>query len=947
MFTGPRARAFAALAELGLRRPAVLLVVVGLMMLAAASVIPGLGVSTSRTNLVSAEDPQQALLIDFYERFGRPENTVFLVSGGEVEDRRAVVDELQAKLEADPAFSGRVLGHIDADIAAPLLLLQQPQALLELRARLPPGTELTKLVESGLPGWFGLLEKQIYAQLGEGDEDEPEDEGDEGDDEEDAGEPAAPVPAAPVPAAPVQEGGPPSPASPGPLGAAPSPAELAAQADEGLRGLAMAAGVLDAVLAGEDPMQRLPEGASFGGQPGLDDRGYLVTAAGDSNLIIAYPELESDEGVAVAPIVARMRAMRDEVLADAPAGITADLTGTPALSADELDVLEYGLQVSTVATTFGIALLCMLLFRSLRQTIIALIPLAPGVLGTLAVVRLLYDNLNLVTSSFVAVLMGLGIDFSVHAISRFNEELRAGKDEKEAVRTAMVLTGPSVLTGAIVTAAAFLTSATTDFTAFSELGIVTALGLLIVVLCTFALLPALLRHKGSVRVPPEPPGLRALPGLARRLRVPLTVGSLLAAVAGAFALPHVGFNPRYFDFMPQTAESTRALDKLESDPLASPVFANLRADSIEDARAMATRLRALDSVAGVQSPSDLLPPLSAEQLGALKAGFAGLATPDFAALAAKSTTGPELVRAVSGVIDALDESRLAMNQVGMPTTAMDETLAAFKALRDRAKGLDDAGLARLATLEARAAALVQPAWETAAAVAERGGYAPSDLPPLFARRYVSKDGQLLALYAVPSGLFWEREVAERFRLDVVAIDPKVSGLATVHVRHGEIVMDGFRRAAVMAAVLVLIILTIDFRSLKDAVLALVPTVIGWLWMVGIMVLTGVRFDVANVVSMPLVLGIGIAFGVHMMHRCREVEQEQMAMELRLETIVRGTGGAIAVAALTTITGFGGLLIAAHGGMKSFGGVMMLGISMCLLATVLVLPALLLMIRRVK
>jgi predicted RND superfamily exporter protein len=268
-------------------------------------------------------------------------------------------------------------------------------------------------------------------------------------------------------------------------------------------------------------------------------------------------------------------------------------------------------------------------------------------------------------------------------------------------------------------------------------------------------------------------------------------------------------------------------------------------------------------------------------------------------------------------------------------------------LRERAKGLDAAGQARLATLEARAAALLGPAWETAVAVAARGGYAPSDLPPLFARRYLSKDGQLLALYAVPSGRFWERDVAERFRLDMVSVDPEVSGLATVHVRHGEIVMDGFRRAAVMAAVLVLVILAIDFRSLKDALLALVPTLVGWLWMTGLMVVFGLRFDVANVVSMPLVLGIGIAFGVHMMHRCREVEAAGQPIEERLDVVVRGTGGAIAVAALTTMVGFGGLMISAHGGMKSFGALMMLGIGLCLLATVLVLPALLLVLRRVR
>ncbi|MEM9460365.1 MAG: MMPL family transporter [Myxococcota bacterium] len=936
---GLRARRFAALAELGLHRPGMLLAMVGVLTLVAGLVIPGLGVSTSRTGMMSEDDPQQALLVDFYERFGRPESAVFLVQGGDAAQRREVVDQLQASLNAEADVQGRVFAHVDAGILAPLLLLQRPDTLLQVRAQLPPDADLNALLAGGLPAWFRALETQIYVQL---------DGAEESEESEDPGSPTGADPpagdGAPAgEATPAGEGTPAGKATP-----ATAATDPAAQADEGLRQLAGVARLLEAVLVGEDPWGAAGAEQQLAGQPGLDERGYLTTAAGDGHLVTVYPELPSDEGVEVAPVVRRLRAIRDEVMAAAPEGITAELTGVPALSTDELTVLESGLQTSALSTTTGIALLCLLLFRSFRQMVVALIPLAPGVVGTLAVVRLLYDDLNLITSSFVAVLLGLGIDFSVHAIARYNEELRAGLSPADAVRAAMVRTGPSVLTGAVVTAAAFLTSATTEFTAFGELGIITSIGLLIVVAATFALLPALLRRKpGVARVAPEPPGLGALPSVIRRVAWPLLLLGVAGAVAGAVALPRVEFNPRYFDFLPETAESTRALDDLEYDPLASPVFANLRAESIEQARQMTERLRALPSVAGVQTPSDLLPPLTDEGLAALRAGFEGLPALDFDALAARATTPEQLAAAVGGVVDALDESLLAMTQAGLPTAAMDEAIAAFRSLRDRARDLDDAGRERLAGLESQAAALLRSAWTTARAVAERGYYEPGDLPELFARRYASRDGRSVALFVVPAGRFWERDVAERFRLDMVEIDPKVSGLATVHVRHGEIVVEGFRRAALLAAGLVLLILAVDFRSLKDAVLALVPTVVGWLWMAGLMVLVGLRFDVANVVSMPLVLGIGIAFGVHMMHRCREVEARDEPVEGRLDTVVRGTGGAIAVAALTTMVGFGGLTVSAHGGMTSFGRLMMVGIGTCLLATVLVLPALLLVIRRVR
>ena len=919
-----RARWLTALADLGLRRPGLLLSIVAVLCLAAAAVVPGLGVSTSRTGMLAKEEAGQKRLFAFYETFGRPEYAVFVVTGGEAEQRQDVVDRLQARLSAEDDLHGRVLGRVTPEMIAPLALLQQPQMLAELRAQLPPGVGLEQVFTAGLGGWLGAIESQIYAGL---DGAEAAGEGDDDDDDDGAADDA------------------------GKAAAAPTPEQLA----EGFDRLQTLAGLLDDYLQGRDPLERFSESQLQQGPRGIDSKGYTVSADGKMHLISVFADLPTDEGRDVQPYVERLRGIRDEVMADAPDGVRADLTGMPALIVDELEVLQRGLMTSSVVTTLGIALLCLLLFRSVRQMLIALLPLGPGVLVTLAAVALLYDDLNLITSSFVAVLLGLGIDFSVHAISRYNEELRRGAQPAQAVRAAMGQTGPGILTGAIVTVAAFLTTTTTEFTAFAELGWVTAIGLLVVVASVFLIVPALLpRGKGARKgaAPAEPPGLAALPGLVRRSKVVLLGLGVVAAIAGAVALPRLQWNPRYFDFLPQQTESARGLDRLEYDPLASPVFANFATDSIEDARTMAAQLRALPSVAGVQTPSDLLPPLTDEGLAALRAGFAGLdGPPDFEALAANELTAKDLRTRVVGVVDALEEATAALATIGPVPPAAEQTVAAFKKLRDGLTEPSPEVQARVAGLHKELAALVGPAWATAKRVADRGGYAPEDLPGLFRERFVSKDGTKVALFAVPAGKFWERDVAEQFAHDVQQIYPDASGLAMMHVRHGDMVLDGFRRAAIYAAVLVLVLLALDFRSIKDALLALFPTVIGWLTMLAVMVALGLRFDNANIVSLPLVLGIGIAFGVHLMHRVREDDPRADASSpgepAGLDAVVRGTGGAIAVAALTTMVGFGGLMTSAYGGMKSFGLVMVIGIFACLVATVLVLPALLLVLKRVK
>lgn len=930
MGTGWRDRLFSRVAELGLGRPALVLGLWIALLALAGTLIPGLGVSTSRTGLVSDEDPDQQRMHAFYERFGRPDAPLFVVDGGTPEERRAVVDALQAELEAIPGLKGRVLGRIEAEDVAEILLLQRPEAVAEFRRSVPPGVDLPAVIEGGLEAWLGMIEAQMLAGLdGAAPDDGAAPSDDDGEATAGAGDDGA--------------------GTNGVERAPPGGPSLEASV-AGLEQLAMMARLLDDHLAGRDVLDRLsalPGASTALDRAGIDDRGYLVSSSADAHLVVVYTDLPSDEGQVLAPVVQGLRAARDAALEGAPEGVRAELTGLPSLSVDELRIVEEGLRSSSVATTIGILLLCLALFRSVRQTIVALVPLLPGVVLTVAAVRLIYDDLNLITSSFVAVLMGLGIDFSVHLVSRNNEGLREGIGRREAAANALRRTGPGIMTGASITAAGFLATATTEFTAYGELGVITAIGLVVTMLAAYFLVPLLLTvgKEGRSRVAPEPPGLRYVPSFVRRLRVPLAVVGFAGAIAGGLALPTIEFNPRYFDFLPESTESARALAKLEYDPLASPVFASLSADSVEAAREMTAALRAKPTVAGVQSATDLLPPLDDAALGALRSGLEGLREPDFAALARRESTADGLVPRIRGMVDALDEVRFALQGVGIDEAPAIEAHKAFSDLLSRVENLDADGKERLRTLHARVASIVGPAWTTAAAVAERGHYVPTDLPEIFERRFVSKDGKALAIHAIPAGRFWEADVAEAFSRDVRGIDEDATGLALIHVRHGQMVLAGFQRAAALAAGIILVLLVLDFRALGTALLALLPTILGWAWMLGIMKIAGLDFDVANIVALPLVLGIGIAFGVHMMHRARESARGGRSADV--EEVVRGTGGAIAVSALTTMVGFAGLMLGEYGGMKSLGGVMVIGIGSCLVATLVVLPAVLLILRQAK
>lgn len=889
-------RIFSRVASISLARPWLVLGITGLLVLASAIALPGLRVSTSRYGLVADDNPDQARMLRFFDRFGNPDAPVLVVSGGTPADRRGVVDRLTAGLEAVPELRGRVLARVGPAEVAEVVLLQRPEILSQVTGELPADVQLAPLVEGGLPAWFGAIEAQLQAGLD--------------------GEAAPQDPA---------------------------------RAAEGLKQLGQLASTFDRYLRGEDLLA-----AAMAPQPGeapargRDEAGYIQTVDGQHHVVSVFPEFTGNEVSDFAPMIEQIKAIRDEALAGGPAEVRADLTGLPALAVAEHSVVSRGLLQSALWSGLAVVVLCLVMLRSARQTILAVVPLVAGLTLTLGATYWIYGYLNLVTSSFVSTLLGLGIDFGVHTLHRFNEQRRGGSDVRAAIREALVHTGPPIVVGALVTVLAFLTTLGSDFTAYAELGVITALGLAFVVLATVFALPSLLSVAGKTglaAVKKEPPGVRRLVGLVSRLRTLLVSLAVIAAIGGAWGLSRIDFNGRYFDFLPKDSEGVRALEALEHDPLMSPVYANVAAESVEDARTRTAALRAMPEVGGVQTATDLLPPLDPARLEQLRAIERLGPLPDFARLAARATTPAELAPKIKAIVDALDEVRFALSQGGQPTTAVDEALASFRALQTRLDQASETERARLAAVEPALADLLRRAWTTARDVAARGRYEPGDLPPLFRTRFVARDGQGLALFVVPAESPWDSEQARRFRAAVSTIDPDVSGLAVNIEVHSTMILVGFRRAALWAALLILVVVTLDLRSLRDGALALVPTILGWLWMLGMMAAVGQTFNVANIVSLPLVIGIGTAFGVHLMHRCQESEQHNG--QAHLDDLVRGTGSAVVLSALTTIASFASLMLSDYGGMKSFGMVMVMGISSCLVASLFVLPALLLILGRAR
>jgi predicted RND superfamily exporter protein len=904
-----RDRFYVAFGRLGIRYPVLISVILAVLTIAGGVLASQLSITTSRVGLVAEDNWYQRRMVEFYAAFGFPDSPVAIIEGGSVEQRRATVDAYVAELEKEELFRGRVLARIQAEDVADTLIVSAPGNLAAFRSSLPPDADLPAALERGLEGVFGLLEAQMLAALD------------------------------------------------GKIAIDPK------EADARLTQLGQLAKALDAKIAfdagqgegvdtdaliqalGQRP-DALPSVEDLRAR-GLDEQGYFVSNDGERLLVVAFPEFSGDEVADYEPTVARMREL---AAAHEHDGISIILTGLPFLVVDEQAALASGMTRASLATGLGILFVLMLAFRSFKRSVIALLPILVGTVVSLGALYLLFDTLDPITSSFAAILMGLGIDFSVHIMARYDEDLRLGRTRREALFSSLSKAGPGVVTGALTTALAFLTISTTEFTSYGRMGVITAIGLMVGVVTTLLLLPVVM-GRGDLDVHVDPPkpigGMGALAKLARSSPLLILIGAVALALLGVAFTP--SFNPRFLEFLPRSMESTQGLTKLEKDGALTPWFAWVTADDLEQARGQAETLRSMDSVARVDSPTDMLPKLDAERLAKLQRDFAGIERdPDWAKLAAREPDPAALAKQVLAVIDALDELSFAAEQAGRDTASITATKQAFSDLRKRLETTPAISAeATLDSIENQMASLLGPAWTTARAVSARGHWLTSDLPDMFELRFVARDGSdRVALYVYPAGDITSgadhNAPARRFAEDLESVDPDAAGQGISLHHHNDMILGGFKRAAMFSLCLVIALLLLDFANIRKALLALFPVLVGMGWTVGLMALVGLRLNVATIVVMPLILGIGVDAGIHMIHRC-DINARAHAGRAKLDEVLSGTGGAVVLSSITTIIGFAGLLLGRHLGLVQLGGTMVIGVGCTLLAGVLVLPALLLVL----
>ena len=565
--------------------------------------------------------------------------------------------------------------------------------------------------------------------------------------------------------------------------------------------------------------------------------------------------------------------------------------------------------ITNFASSFlGVLLLFLFAFRRWGLLLYAFFPLACGLVVSFGVAALAFDTLSPATSGVAALLIGLGIDFIIVSYGRFVEERHAGVGFEDALARMSGSSGRAVVVGAVTSAATFYAFGFTEFRGLSQMGYLTGTGILLCMVAVLFLLPALLSwsHDRHARGKSDPRlvlhGLGSSWLIRRSMRHPVATlvlgGSITAAAAVAAGGLH--FEDSVASMRPKGNEGVAVWDEVAErfgsgfEQMSLVITAPTPAEVLELADRAATgaqRLVAEGVLVDYDGLTRIIPPPSQQRpaLEWLKTGRRGLLDPE-------------------RVIPRFREMLL---EAGLRPDAF-------------AEGLD---------LYREAVSRHQP-------IGVEDFEASSQARRLLARYLLKLPGDggwRGAVYLYPPGRIWKREPPPAAVELARSLGPRVelTGANVVsRFLRGRVLRDA-QVAGMTGFLLVGLLLWLDFHNLRDTILSLAPLSIGIVWMLGGMVLLGQSMNFMNIFVTTMIIGIGVDYGIHIVHRYRETAA--VAGPQRAEGLVE-TGKAIVLAALSTVVGFGSLSFSHYPGLQSMGRVAILGAMSTAVVATTMLPA---------
>lgn len=647
-------------------------------------------------------------------------------------------------------------------------------------------------------------------------------------------------------------------------------------------------------------------------------------------------------------------------LAEKYPDVSINRTGMSAVARDEMDsVGPQTMLISLVALLLVFALLVWN-FRSVMTPILALIPIVIGIIWSTGIIALTLGQMNIITSMIMVVLLGLGIDFSIHIASRYHEEVAASGSIEHALRATLRETARGVITGAITTSAAFYTLMVADTKGIKEFGFCAGTGVVVTLAAVLWILPALLAYRTSHRLDKGKVADKAhdFAPLGRfaetmgRWSVVVIVLSLMLTIGGFWAGNQLDWEWNFLNLEPEGLRSIELQDEIIDKFKLSISVSLLTAESIEDSRRLRKEFKSKGLVGEVDDISlwvsrpdfDQSLPHLENLRQALQSSIASDSS-DLSDLSDRSVLADELDRLWANIVEIQ-----ALSIIGGQDRVLEKTkkLVASREFRDDgllmrvSQRFLDGGNINWESFEGFTYTFNTLLRNQVVRMAQGAEAVTVEMvPEKIVAKYVSHSGLPGYLMQIlPRKSLYQREELELFQDVVSKIHPNVTGTPQMILNMNLETLREGRLASLLAVLVILGVLVVDFRRhLLIAPLAFLPLISGMGLMLGAMWLFGEKLNYINTIALPVIIGIGVDDGVHYFHRLLQEGQGG------IRRAVTSVGRAMLMTSLTTMIGFGSLMLYMMRGMQSMGFALFVGVGACFVVTVTLLPALTVLFER--
>jgi uncharacterized protein len=597
-------------------------------------------------------------------------------------------------------------------------------------------------------------------------------------------------------------------------------------------------------------------------------------------------------------------------------------TGLVPINDDGFSTLTKNAGLNAALSLAAVALILWLALRSARIILAVVATIVAGLAASAALGLFMVGALNLISIAFLVLFIGLGIDFGIQFSVRYRAERHELGHLRPALRSAARKAGPPLALAAAATSVGFACFVPTDYRGLSELGEIAGAGMIIAFLCSITLLPALL---ALLQPPPEqrPMGFAALAPVDRflgRHRIAIVAATLGAVVAASPLLLWLRFDFNPLHLRDPQAPSVATYLELRKNPQIGANAIEVLAPSLDTADGLSRRLASMPQVARTSTLDSLVPADQSRKLALIGKAAAAIEPSLSPQQVASQPSDQQLVEAFISTAKTLKQ--VASTHHGPGATAAGR-LADL--LLDLAHGSS-------AARQRAAAAVADPLQVSLADL--RAALHPQPItrdtiPAELRRPWVTADGRA-RVEVLPQGDPDNTAVLRNFVTAVLAAAPNATGPAVLLFEAGNTVVRAFIEAGVFAVCAIVLLLALTLRRARDVLLTLLPLLVAGVVTLELMVALGLQLNFANIIALPLLLGVGVAFKIYYMLAWRSGRTA-----LVQSTLTR----AVIFSALTTATAFGSLWMSSDPGTSSMGELMALALACTMAAAVLFQPAL--------